>query len=126
MLKKPRKIPDGLHRWTKIPLKSIKFPTGSLVASVELDLTVTTGHRGDLIVVLVGPDGASSMVHDGQGAGEDDLLIEDLDLTAEFSGASAVGHWQVLVQDRLTGDPAVVTKIELEVIAEVPATGSGS
>lgn len=126
VLKKPRKIPDGLHRWTKIPLKSIKFPTGSLVASVELDLTVTTGHRGDLIVVLVGPDGASSMVHDGQGAGEDNLLIEDLDLTTEFSGASAVGHWQVLVQDRLTGDPAVVTKIELEVIAEEPATGSGS
>ena len=49
--------------------------------------------------------------------------------SGRFSAAENASRdriWQVLVQDRLTGDPAVVTKIELEVIAEVPATGSGS
>ena len=118
VMKKPRKIPDGLHRWTKIPLKSIKFPANSQVVSVELDFNVTTGHRGDLIVRLVGPDGTFATVHNGEGAGEDDLVIEDLDLSTSFAEASAMGNWQVLVQDRLTGDPAVVTKVRLEVVAE--------
>jgi hypothetical protein len=126
VMKKPRKIPDGLHRWTKIPLKSIKFPEGSKVVSAELDLEATTGHRGDLIVRLVGPDGTFATVHNGEGAGEDDLLIEDLDLSEVFGGASSVGNWQVLVQDRLTGDPTVVTKVELEIVSEETGSSSGT
>lgn len=122
VMKKAKKIPDGVHKWTKIPLKSIKFPELSQVAAVYLDLTITTNHRGDLIVMVVGPDGTSALVHDGQGAGEDDLVFEDLDITEYFrddsKGASAVGNWQVLVQDRLTSDVCVVTKLELEVVAE--------
>ena len=123
VMKKPKKIPDGVHRWTKIPLKSLKFPEDSVVVSAKLDLTITSGHRGDLIVRVVGPDGSYVTVHDGQGAGEDDLVFDDLDITPTFQegedsdAPSAYGNWQVLVQDRLTGDPSVVTRLELEIIA---------
>ena len=82
--------------------------------------TITTAHRGDLIVALAGPDGTFAVIHDGEGAGEDDLIIDDLDLSGDFSGigeatGSANGKWQLLVQDRLTGDIAVVTRFQLEV-----------
>lgn len=125
VMKKPKRIPDGVHRWTKIPLTSIRFPEGSVVAAAYLDLNITTNHRGDLIVAVLGPDGTMAIVHDGQGAGEDNLELEDLMISGAFEDASAVGNWALLVQDRLTADPAVVTKLELEITAE-PKTGSGS
>lgn len=130
VLKKPKKIPDGVHRWTKIPLKCLKFPDDSSVISAKLDLTITSGHRGDLIVRVVGPDGAFATVHDGQGAGTDDLVFDDLDISASFVGGesgplSANGNWQLLVQDRLTGDPSVVTRLELEIIAEESGSAGG-
>ena len=125
VMNKPKKIPDGVHRWTKIPLKCIRFPEGSVVAAAYLDLNITTNHRGDLIVAVLGPDGTMAIVHDGQGAGEDNLEIEDLPIGGFFDEASAVGNWALLVQDRLTADPAVVTKLELEITAE-PKTGGSS
>ncbi|QJE95737.1 proprotein convertase P-domain-containing protein [Luteolibacter luteus] len=125
VMNKPKRIPDGLHRWTKIPLKCIRFPEGSVVATAYLDLNITTNHRGDLIVAVLGPDGTMAIVHDGQGAGEDNLEFDDLPLSALFQDASAVGNWALLVQDRLTADPAVVTKLELEITAQ-PKTGGGS
>ena len=69
-------------------------------------------------MALVGPDGSFRMIHDGQGAGEDDLFFEKEDLSLAFANTEPNGTWQLLVQDRLTGDPAVVTSFELEVVAE--------
>jgi subtilisin-like proprotein convertase family protein len=127
VMNKPKKIPDGLHRWTKIPLKCIRFPEGSVVAAAYLDLTITTGHRGDLIVAVLGPDGTAVTVHNGQGAGEDDLVFDDLSIGPFFTAAeaSAVGNWALLVQDRLTADPAVVTRLELEIVAKPKTTSGG-
>lgn len=124
VMKKPKRIPDGVHRWTKIPLTSIRFPEGSVVADAYLDLNITTNHRGDLIVAVLGPDGTMAIVHDGQGAGEDNLEFENLWIGGAFAEASAVGNWALLVQDRLTADPAVVTKLELEITAEPKSGGS--
>lgn len=125
VMNKPKRIPDGVHRWTKIPLKSIRFPEGSVVGAAFLDLTITTAHRGDLIVAVLGPDGRMVTVQDGQGAGEDDVIFDDLDLSPFLTDASAVGNWALLVQDRLTADPAVVTRLELEIVAKDKNTSGG-
>jgi subtilisin-like proprotein convertase family protein/V8-like Glu-specific endopeptidase len=119
-LAKPKTIPDGLHKWTRVPLKVGAFPEGSSISFVRLNLTITTAHRGDLIVGLLGPNGASALLHNGEGAGDDDLVIDDMDLSADFAGANEdggaiAGKWQLLVQDRLTGDFATVTRFQLEV-----------
>lgn len=118
VMPKPRKIPDGLHRWTKIPFKFNQFAEDATVTRASIDLTVTTGHVGDLLVLLVGPDGAYSLIHDGEGAGEDDLVIDDRDLSADFPDSEAKGTWSLMVQDRLTGDPSVVTRCEVEIGVE--------
>ncbi|WP_367871938.1 proprotein convertase P-domain-containing protein [Luteolibacter sp. Populi] len=119
VLAKPKKIPDGVHRWTKIPFKISRFDEGAKALSITVDLGITTGHRGDLIVALLTPSGEMSILHDGEGAGEDDLVIEDQIVDMEgLDDATANGTWALLVQDRLTGDPTVVTRFELEVLAE--------
>lgn len=125
VMNKPKKIPDGVHRWTRIPLKCLRFEEESTVGAAYIDLTITTGHRGDLIVAVLGPDGTFAIIHDGQGAGEDDLVIDDLDISEAFEDASPVGNWQVLVQDRLTEDPCVVTRLELEIVSADKEVNSG-
>ena len=115
---KPKKIPDGAQSWTRIPLSVLSFPDEATVSKVTLNLDISTAHRGDLIVALLGPGGVFSMIHNGEGAGESDLLFEDYDVSGAFSGGEPDGRWTLLVQDRLKGDPAVVNRFELEIEAE--------
>jgi hypothetical protein len=115
---KPKKIPDGKQSWTRIPLSVLSFPDEAKVSKVTLHLDISTAHRGDLIVALLGPGGVFSMLHNGEGAGESDLLFEDYDVSGAFSGGEPDGRWTLLVQDRLKGDPAVVNRFELEIEAE--------
>ncbi|MCW1885831.1 proprotein convertase P-domain-containing protein [Luteolibacter flavescens] len=119
ILSKPKTIPDGRQKWTRVPLNVGSFPAGSAISKVKLNLTITTDHIGDLVVQLVGPNGTSATLHDSEGAGGHDLVINDMDLSAAFRGtASAEGipaKWFLQVQDRLTGDIAVVTRFQLEV-----------
>ena len=53
------------------------------------------------------------------------LVIDDLDISEAFEEASPVGNWQVLVQDRLTEDPCVVTRLELEIVSADKEVNSG-
>lgn len=115
---KPKNIPDGVHRWTRIPLSVLRFSEDATVSGVRLNLEITTAHRGDLVVAILGPGGVQSIIHNGEDADEDDLVFEDKDIGQPFSGGSPNGRWQLLVQDRLTGDPAVVTRFELELQVE--------
>ncbi|MEK7953966.1 proprotein convertase P-domain-containing protein [Luteolibacter soli] len=120
-LSTPKVIPDGRQKWTRIPLKIGAFPEGSVISFVRLNLTITTNHVGDLVVGLLGPDGTFVLLHDSEGAGADDLVINDMDLSGEFIGGGESttegipGKWQLLVQDRLTEDIATVTRFQLEV-----------
>ena len=121
-LKKSKTIPDGRPKWTRIPLNLGTFPAGAGIGSVTLNLTITSDHIGDLVVGLAGPDGTFALLHNSQGAGANDLVFDDMDLTGEFHGtgggtaeAGISGKWQLYVQDRLTGDIAEVTRFQLEV-----------
>lgn len=120
VMPKPKKIPDGLHKWTKIPVNVQRFEADTEVYEVYVDLTITTEHRGDLMVALLSPSGAISMLHDGEGAGADDPVLDDWLVTFDDDEANQDvggpnGTWALLVQDRLTGDPCVVTRFELEI-----------
>lgn len=115
---KPKSIPDGAKRWTRIPLSVLSFPEDSKVGTVRLSLDISTAHRGDLVVAILAPGGVLSIIHNGEGAGEDDLVFEDEDLSQFFAGGVPNGRWQLLVQDRISGDPAVVRRFELELTAE--------
>lgn len=115
---KPKKIPDGAKSWTRIPLSVLSFPDEATVSKVTLNLDISTAHRGDLVVALLGPGGVFSMLHNGEGADEDNLVFEEADASGLFTGGEPDGRWTLLVQDRLKGDPAVVNRFELEIEAE--------
>lgn len=118
VMPKAKKIPDGVQRWTRIPLNVLSFPDEATVSKVILELDISTAHRGDLVVGLLGPGGVFSMIHNGEGADEDNLVFEDYDISGAFSGGEPDGRWTLMVQDRLTGDPAVVNRFELEITVE--------
>jgi len=120
VLAKPKKIPDGVHKWTKIPFKVQRFEPNTTVSVVTLDLTITTEHVGDLMVAVMSPTGHIAMVHDGEGAWDDNLVLDNF--RVEFDDddwgdvqAMPNGTWALLVQDRLTGDICTVTRLELEI-----------
>jgi subtilisin-like proprotein convertase family protein len=118
-LAKPKTIPDGRQKWTRIPINVGAFPAGSVITATTLNLTITTTHVGDLVVGLMGPDGSFELLHDSEGAGDDDLVIDDMNV-----GFAGIGEglekgipakWYLMVQDRLTGDIATVTRCQLQV-----------
>ena len=112
---KPKKIPDGVQKFTVIPLTLKSYSDYAKVSKLILNLNISTTHVGDLVVWLQSPDGSVSVLHDSEGAGAHDLIFTDKDLTSAFSGAVPNGKWQLKVQDRLKGDLATVNSFKLEV-----------
>jgi hypothetical protein len=69
------KLPDGVHKWTDIPFQVNHFENESKVLAVRVAVKVKTSHRGDLQIMLTGPGGFNTIIHNEQGAGARDLVI---------------------------------------------------
>jgi subtilisin-like proprotein convertase family protein/V8-like Glu-specific endopeptidase len=113
-----KKIPDGVHRWTDFRFNVARFEQTGRVTKVKLSLDVDTPHRGDLLILLQGPGGVYTIVHNEEGASADDLVLTDKDFTNRFVGMYPNGNWMIRVQDRLKGDVATVKSIVLEIGVE--------
>ena len=112
---KPKRIPDGVAKWTSFGFNVAKFPKGTTVTKVLISLNIDTTHRGDLIVLLQGPDGSVAELALEEGGSEQDLVLVDKDVSDFFAGIPANGRWLLRVQDRLKGDIATVNSIFLEI-----------
>lgn len=111
-------IPDGRHSWTnfRIPVKT--FAVGSSVKKITLSLDIRTKHQGDLQVALQAPGGYQAVVHNEEGAGKNNLILDGKDFTDSFAGIDPNGTWFLRVQDRLVGDIATLRSIVLEVAVD--------
>lgn len=118
---RPVKIPDGVLKWTTFRIGAHGFQNGSEVESVKVSLNISTKHRGDLLVVLEGPGGAQAPLHDEQGAGKNNLVLKNVDVSESFTGVDPNNTWFLRVQDRLTGDVATLNSILLEIAVKPPA-----
>ena len=108
-------IPDGVHKWTVKAVEVGPF-ADSIVENVHLSLNIATPHRGDLQVFLTSPDGTSALIHNEEGANKKNLVINNMDLSATFTGLKANGRWRIHIQDRLKGDRAVFNHMRLELV----------
>lgn len=117
-MSKPKKIPDGVGRFTDFKFNVGRFEDTDKVKRVKLSLEIETNHQGDLYIILQGPGGYQAQVHNEQGGGTHDLVLTEKDFSAKFSGIHPNGYWTVRVQDRLRGDIATVKSILLELSAE--------
>ncbi|MES2661259.1 MAG: proprotein convertase P-domain-containing protein [Verrucomicrobiota bacterium] len=111
-------IPDGADKWSSYIVGVRGFGDDMVIKSVKLNLTIETAHRGDLQVYVAAPGGYTALLHNEQGAGKDNLVFRNLDLTSAFAGVEATGKWAVRVRDRLKGDIATLKSYRLEVTAE--------
>ncbi len=111
-------IPDGVQKWTDFPIVADGFEEGEVVKKVKLSFKIKTKHQGDLQVILVGPGGFGTLIHNEQGAGKDDLILRDKDVSGDFTDIDPNGKWILRVQDRLKGDIATLENIVLEIAAE--------
>jgi subtilisin-like proprotein convertase family protein/V8-like Glu-specific endopeptidase len=114
----PTRIPDGVHKWTSFPFAVDGFADGDLATVVKLSLRILTTHRGDLVIVLQAPGGASTIVHNEEGAGGLNLTLNEKDYSAELADSEANGTWFLRVQDRLKGDSTLLKSIRLEISTE--------
>ena len=82
---------------------SISVAEAGAVRSVNVTVGITHTYRGDLQIVLVGPDGASAVLHNRTGGRADNLVreytLENTSGLAVFRDKSAVGDWTLLVKD---------------------------
>ncbi len=113
-----QKLPDGTDKWSSFIVGVRGFGEGAVLTSVKLDLQIKTNHRGDLQVYVVAPGGFSALLQNEEGAGENDLVFKDLDLTEEFAGIDPTGKWAVRIRDRLKGDVATLKSFRLNVAAD--------
>lgn len=120
------KLPDGATQWTNFRVGVKAFERDSITSIVRLSLDIRTKHRGDLQVMLTGTDGAEALIHNEGGAGKDNLIIKDMDLSEAFAGVDPNGTWILRVQDRLKGDVCTLRSFRLEIGVEDPTfDGSG-
>lgn len=115
-----QKIPDGVHKWTTFKIPVNGFEDDSTVEKVSISLEIRTAHRGDLQVLLEGPDGLQTLIHNEQGGSKDNLIIKNRDVSEAFSGIDPSDTWYLRVQDRLKGDTATLKSIVLEITAPAP------
>ena len=87
------------------------------VKTAKINLSIDTNDRGDLQIMLVSPGGCSIVLHNEEGAGKDNFIPRDFDISSSFTGARAEGKWALRVRDRLKDDIAKLNSFRLEVTA---------
>ncbi len=116
------KIPDGVPKWTSFRFAVNKFGSEAIATKVKLSLEIMTGHRGDLQVRLEGPEGYFRDLYSEVGAGQDNLILRDSDLSEDFVNIKADGYWYLRVQDPIAGDKAVLKSAVLEISTDSNST----
>lgn len=105
-------IPDGDLQGTTSIIEIDEEGTIDVVEAISIEISHT--YRGDLMVSLISPDSAVIPLHQGQGGGQDDLVMTyDPDNTPalrQLEGKSVRGKWILRTVDRWTIDEGTLNK----------------
>jgi subtilisin-like proprotein convertase family protein len=89
------------------------------ITDLTVEVNITHTFIGDLIVQLVGPDGAAVTLHNRTGGANDDL--HETYAVPDFLGLSSAGAWQLVVSDNAGIDLGTLDDWTLNVTG-APAT----
>ena len=78
---------------------TVDQPGTATSVSVAVDISHT--YRGDLVIVLIAPDGTSQTLHSRTGGSANDI---DRTYAPDFDGTGIAGDWTLRVSDRAGGD----------------------
>lgn len=110
-----KKIPDGSQKWTSFRFGVNKFDTAAIVTRVSLSVDIRTKHRGDLQIYLEAPGGYQLLLQNQNGAGKNNFILKDAELTRAFTDIEANGFWYLRVRDTIRGDQATFRSAVLEI-----------
>jgi zinc metalloprotease ZmpA len=95
------------------------------VSSLSLSLNITHTFRGDLVVTLLAPSGATFVVSNRAGGSADNLVITNQAITA-FNGSTAAGTWRLRVQDLAGVDVGTLNSWSLAIVGNCGGGGTWS
>ncbi len=106
---------------------TISVGESAMVTSVGVSVEIRHTYRGDLQVLLIGPDGTSVMLHNRRGGGRDNLVQSyDANNTPGLSqlvDRLARGNWTLQVRDRARVDIGMLDRWSLSLdLAGTPQT----
>jgi len=114
----PVPIPDNNPAGVNAPLSVIGNGT---VGIMSLSLHITHTYTGDLKVTLVSPGGTQFVVWNRAGGANDDIVINNMDITA-FKGQAAAGTWKLFVQDFASVDTGTIDSWSLSIMGTCAVT----
>jgi subtilisin-like proprotein convertase family protein len=84
------------------------------VGTVKLSLNITHTFIGDLVVILISPNGTQFVVSSFQGDDTDNLIISN-QLITSFYGGVAAGTWKLKIQDLAGADVGTLNSWSLAI-----------
>ena len=79
---------------------AITVDRSGTATSVSVAVDISHTYRGDLVIVLIAPDGTSQTLHSRTGGSANDI---DRTYTPDFDGTGIAGDWTLRVSDRAGG-----------------------
>ncbi|PZF96252.1 proprotein convertase P-domain-containing protein [Micromonospora deserti] len=80
--------------------------TADMVSTLQVEVRITHGYRGDLVLRLIAPDNTDYLLEDLTGSGDVDNFTKSYWLNA--SGRIVNGTWKLRVEDRALGDTGTI------------------
>ncbi len=102
---------------------AITVDRSGTATSVSVAVDISHTYRGDLVIVLIAPDGTSQTLHSRTGGSANDI---DRTYTPDFDGTGIAGNWTLRVSDRAGGDVGTLNGWTLTIghgTAGSPVTG---
>lgn len=102
----PRAIPDNTPGGYT---STVQVTDVGGARTVRVNAAITHTYRGDLRVTLIAPNGRERVLHDRAGGSFDDLVLEDVDVTA-LAGTAISGTWRLRVEDLARADTGALNQ----------------
>ena len=102
---------------------AITVDRSGTATSVSVAVDISHTYRGDLVIVLIAPDGTSQTLHSRTGGSANDI---DRTYAPDFDGTGIAGDWTLRVSDRAGGDVGTLNGWTLTIghgTAGSPVTG---
>jgi len=108
----PKAIPDNNATGVR---SSVAVTPSKAITKVTVDTNITHTFRGDLVIQVVGPTGATFTLSNRAGGSADNFIANGTDITSAFSGTQSGGTWQLFVRDLARIDTGTINSFKLHI-----------
>jgi len=108
----PKAIPDNNATGVR---SNVTVTPSKAITKITVDTNITHTFRGDLVIQVVGPTGATFTLSNRAGGSADNFVATGTDITSAFAGTQSGGTWQLFVRDLARIDTGSITSFKLHI-----------